>query len=120
MSYTREDWYYLPWDSQEAMEITEPRPGEGPDDWQARAPTWTYTCKEMTIPLWIEYRKIALCELRRLVRRREKRKEFIPLPPQETPWPSPKNTKNTKSRNTQETLTPMRRWIHRRFLSEPV
>jgi hypothetical protein len=108
--YDRDDWYYLPWDSQDAMEVTEPRPGEGPDDWQARAPTWTYNCKEMTIPQWIAYRKIALCQ----IRQREKRREFIRLPPTDTPWPTPKD------RIVPETLSNTRRWIHRRFLSKPV
>jgi len=103
--FTRDDWLYLPWDSQEAMEVTEPRPGEGPDAWQARAPTWTYTCKEMTIPLWIAYRKTALRQLRR----RQRHLEFIPLPPTDTSWPQARP-------NPPQPMTPLRLWIHRRFM----
>ena len=103
--FTRDDWLYLPWDSQEAMAVTEPRPGEGPDAWQARAPTWTYTCKEMSVPQWIAYRKIALRQLRR----RQRQQEFIPLPPTDTPWPA-------ASPQPPQPMTPLRRWIHRRFL----
>jgi hypothetical protein len=110
MSDTREYWYYLSWDLAEAMEVTEPRPGEHPKAWQTRAPSWTPTCQKMSVADWKSYRKDALRELKRIIRRIEKKQEFIALPSTDTPWPSLKPKPQTP-------MTPLRRWIHRRFLT---